>query len=305
VDLTGHGGTADCYLGNSVGQRLSIASTQAVTLIDTGAGIANSTGYNSFGVFQGLAETVRPLDTAGLLLTSPSQGPASVRIHGAAWFHSGVGGASYDAYYGPHQGQVLYLYGGAVWLSDPDQNVAASGYYAGGVFQFLGDGEAVQPGDAGGGAVTAAPPNRVPATADDVAVNGTEDVHGNVFSLGTWQSDSTTVATAGMSVSFQDRAPGSSTGTPSTVSQVANRTANQWLWSHATAEFTATMPAMKLDSANRLTLYSPADATAQIVLDPNPQGTSTFNHPVRAQGRVRVEQRGDLTMGDFTNEPAP
>jgi hypothetical protein len=291
-------GSTDYYMGGSAGQRLTISGTLGVVLNDPAAGAVNATGLDNNGVFQDLPETVRSLDSQGAVLVSEGRGPASVIVGGAVWMHSDVGGASYDAYFGPASGQALYIEGGAVWLSDPGNNTNVSGTYAGGAFQFDGTSESVQAGDLGGVALPLTPQNRTQNTADNSTVQGNMDIFGNVVNLGTWQGDPTR---AGMSLSFADQPPGGTSGAPSTISLVANRPLNQWMWSHATSTFTSTMPMMQLDPANRLTLYSPVDGTVQVVLDP--VGTSTFHGTVSVQGPLHVQQRGDLTMGAFTNGP--
>ena len=290
-------GTADYYLGPAAGQCLTIANTLSVTLNDAVNSVVNATGYDNNGVYQDLPETVRSLDATGAILTSEGRGPASVIVNGVPWYHSAVGGSSYDAYFGAQSGQALYIYGDSVWLSDPYNNVTTSGTYAAGAFQFLGAGDVVQAGDAGGVVIAIDPQARTQNMAAGSNVNGNMDVFGNLFTLGTWTGDP---STSGLCLSFQDQPPGSS-GVPATISLVANRASNQWMWSHATSSFTSTMPMMKLDAANCLTLYSSVDGTAQIVL--NPQGSSTFQGAVTMQGPVHIQQRGDLTMGGFTSGP--
>jgi len=292
-------GAADYYLGNITGQNLQISSTLGVTLNDPTAGVSNTIGYYNAGIFQDLGEPALPLKADGTVLSSiPNQGPASVIINGVAWYHSSAGGTAYDAYYGTQSNQVLDIVGGTVWVSDPYNNINTTGTYANGVFQMLGTGVVVQAGDSGGSPAATSPQNRTQNVADSSTINGSLDVYGNLFSLGTWQGSSTT---AGLSLSFTDQPPGS-TGAASTISLVANRPSNQWMWSHANSDLSSTMPMMKLDQANRLMLFSTADGSPQIVLDP--QGSTSFNGAVSLQGRVRLQPQGDVTMGAFTNEPS-
>src|SRR5205814_2181375 len=107
-------------------------------------------GYYYSGAFQDMPEPIVALEANGAILSSPSQGPASILVNGVAWRHSGMGGSAYDVYFGPRGGQQLTLQGGAYWISDPYHGINTSGTYAAGTFQNAGQGVTLLAADMGG-----------------------------------------------------------------------------------------------------------------------------------------------------------
>lgn len=134
-------------------------------------------------------------------------------------------------------------------------------------------------------------------TATDLTAAGNLTVHGNFLNLGSWDQDATR---SGLYLSYYD-----AVNTPSSVNFVSSRSANDWVWGHASADGSYSVLSMLHDPRHRLMLYpaptSSSTATApaaSIVLNPNVGGTSRFDGP------VRISRQGDLSMGEFTVEPA-
>jgi hypothetical protein len=115
---------------------------------------------------------------------------------------------------------------------------------------------------------------------------GNLDVHGNIFSLGSWLDGSGNSLNA-FTISFSN-ALGS---TPSLLNLSTTRQSMDWIWSHADADGSSNqITTMKLDSRHRLILYDPANPISPtIILDPG--------------GKSHIEPQGDLSMGEFTQQP--
>ena len=94
-----------------------------------------------------------------------------------------------------------------------------------------------------------------------VAVPGDVDVYGSTFSMGSWLDD---FNHASLALSAIDSGASSN----SFIRFIATRPANDWSWERTTA-LNISEPMMKLDSLNRLSLFSSAGgANGTIVLDP-------------------------------------
>jgi hypothetical protein len=120
---------------------------------------------------------------------------------------------------------------------------------------------------------------------------GSLDVHGNAFTLGSWWNEGGTLIN-GLALSFLDG------GNASDIRFQTTRRSTQWVWMHPEADghVAATM-SMSLDRDHRLRLFPPGGGSApKIILDPS--GRSRFDGP------VRIAPQGDISMGEFTHEPA-
>jgi len=290
----GTSGNADYYKGASAGQVLKFSDGATVVVNNPPTNAVNASSSFAWGVFQDLPFAVTPLNADGSVVAPPAaqQGPLAVIAAEQVWRYSSIGGTDYDTYVGSQSGQLLYIYGGnSVWVSDLYRDIDAAGTYANGTFQVLG--VAVQAANLYGTPEQFTAQNRQQNAAGLTTITGPLDVYGNLLSLGTARED---VSRAGFNLGFTDSAPGMA-NSASTISLVAGRPENQWIWSHASATSSGTVPMMKLDQGNRLMLYSPVDGTPRIVFDPI--GGSNF------QGPVRVQRQGDLSMGEFVHGPQP
>jgi hypothetical protein len=85
------------------------------------------------------------------------------------------------------------------------------------------------------------------------------------------------------------------TSNPATLRLGSTVSLSDFIWSRSVTDASAThQTAMKLDSANKLQLFSPTNGTTPtITLDP--AGQSTFNGP------IRIAPQGDILMGQFGN----
>ena len=95
-----------------------------------------------------------------------------------------------------------------------------------------------------------------------VSVPGDVDLFGSTITMGSWLDD------LNRPVFYLIAAD---SGTSSLVRFGATRVSNDWIWERAAASgASGAAPVMKLDTANRLTLFDPASsAVGTIVLDPN------------------------------------
>jgi len=289
----GTSGNADYYKGASAGQVLKFSDGATVVVNNPPTNAVNASSSFAWGVFQDLPFAVTPLNADGSVVAPPAaqQGPLAVIAAEQVWRYSSIGGTDFDTYVGSQSGQVLYVYGGnSVWVSDPYRDIDAAGTYANGTFQVLG--VAVQAANLYGAPEQFTARNRQQSAAGLATITGPFDIYGNLLSLGTARED---VSRAGFNLGFTDSAPGVA-NSAATISLVAGRPENQWIWSHASATSSGTVPMMKLAQGNRLMLYSPVDGTPRIVFDPI--GGPNF------KGTVRVQRQGDLSMGEFTSGAA-
>lgn len=121
------------------------------------------------------------------------------------------------------------------------------------------------------------------------------DVVGNNISFGLLQGDASLAAAL---FQFEDLLQ---TNEDSTTTSIANlnstlsRPHAQWQWMRAVStNGQSTLPVMKLDASNKLTLYDRSSGDAGVMLDPTPDGVSTI------RGVLRVRPGGDIGMGGFT-----
>lgn len=118
---------------------------------------------------------------------------------------------------------------------------------------------------------------------------GSLDVQGNIINLGSWLDDTSQF---GLGIFHTD-------GPSSVIRFAANRSSTSWVWEHNSAN--GMLPSMLLNAGNQLHLYDAAGTTAGIIL--NPSGVSAFKNSIRADGGIRIEPQGDISMGSFTVEP--
>lgn len=260
---------ADFYGGMNNGQILKIDSSHGVS--------GSYTGTFASGVFMTGSADLRSLAADGRFAppaTTPGAGhPAELRIGGLHWQYLGSAGG-YDYYASDQAGQRLAMAAnGAVTYSDRPDNVsgATGTYNSNGTFTQQTGGVAFNAG----------------------TINGDLDILGDVLSLGSHADDKNV---AGMSIGFSDDI----TQPDSPASAVAfsiSRSLASWSWTRADVSSPATsVPQMRLDANNRLTLFDPATSgLPAVVIDP--QGGTYFT------GGISIDPQGGVSMGTYTNRP--
>lgn len=239
---------------------------------------------------------VNPLDNNKPwgLATPPAELPATAVVGGQLWRFTDVGAGGTAHYVGAYSGQTLTMTPSTVrekvWdvvVTDPFGGNETGEFHN---FTFSMNGATgVGSGDDVGNTVN-------PLSIQRQSIAGDIDIFGNVLSLGSLSNDPDA---AGLTMSFSDN------GTTASLSLALARPSSEWTWSHATTPGGSSAELMmKLDAANSLSLFDPANAgSAGIKLDP--AGKSDFKADVSVQGTLRVQARGDLSMGSFTSGPQP
>jgi len=117
-------------------------------------------------------------------------------------------------------------------------------------------------------------------------VAGNLAVHGDMLTLGNW-TDSSGNSVEAFALAFFP----AQNGQPNMYDFAATLQSTEWVWSHATTNGSSTQStAMALTPGHALQLYSPNNSTTPaIVLDPG--------------GNSHIDQQGDLSMGQFTQQP--
>ena len=228
------------------------------------------------------------------LATPPAELPATAVGGGQLWRFTDVGLDGTAHYVGVYSGQTLAMTPSTarekVWdvvVTDPFGGNETGEFHN---FTFSMNGATgVGSGDDLGTTV-----NHLNIQRQSIA--GDIDIFGNVLSLGALKDDPDA---AGLTMSFAD------TGTTASLNLALARPSSEWTWSHSTTAGGSSLDLMmKLDATNSLSLFDPANpGTAGIKLDP--AAKSEFKADVSVQGTLRVQARGDLSMGAFTSGPQP
>jgi hypothetical protein len=226
------------------------------------------------------------------LLQPPAGLPDTFLVHGEVWRYSGTdasGKAMYDGYF-TNQKLILAAPNTSglrlVTVTDPihGDTLGTLNDVRGSV--RMRDGSVVYSGSSQGTRIN---PTLNESNLHTIAAD--LDITGNVLTFGALTNDA---AAAGLTVQFRDLNNVASLGF------ALGRSAADWTWYHAAANPTApSVPMMKLDSGNKLTLHNPANpAQAGITLNPASGGVSSI------QGTLRVRPGGDISMGTFTTSPS-
>ena len=129
----------------------------------------------------------------------------------------------------------------------------------------------------------------------DLSVSGSTSLFGNLTLSGTadFLGSNLLFGIIANPSNWNDGLPGVSTtysdGSPSSLTFLANRDSHHWIWNRMTADGSAPVPMMTLDSSHNLNLFSPNNSTSPaIVLNP-------------AQGQILINgQPLSLGLGGWT-----
>lgn len=126
-------------------------------------------------------------------------------------------------------------------------------------------------------------------------INADLDIVGNNLSFGILEGDASLSGALFQFTDLLQTNEDNSTTAIANLNSTLSRPHAQWQWMRAVSNSgQSTLPVMKLDASNKLTLYDRTSGDAGVVLDPTPDGVSTI------RGVLRVRAGGDIGMGGFT-----
>lgn len=133
--------------------------------------------------------------------------------------------------------------------------------------------------------------------AQDLSVNGNldvsgqADIHGNTWTLGSWQNDPTQF---GLTLGYNETVDAN--GISNAMLRLSvNRDIASWIWEHNTT--TGMVSSLKLDEQNQLLIYKLNDPTNGIGITLNPDGTSIFENSVVIKGTDNQLPNQTITAG--------